>query len=80
MWIYDDDYDDNVGDGRLCALCAETKILTETETETFSPILNFQRTNRDFFSRLNFPNFPIFTQTFFFENGIETALAGVLGA
>ena len=55
MWIYDDDYDDNVGDGRLCALCAETKILTETETETFSSILNFWRPNRDFFSRLNFP-------------------------
>ena len=54
MWIYDDDYDDNVGDGRLCALCAETKILTETETETFSPTLNFWRPNRDFFSRLNF--------------------------
>ena len=45
MWIYDDDYDDNVGDGRLCALCAETKISTETETETFSPILNFWRPN-----------------------------------
>ena len=44
MWIYDDDYDDNVGDGRLCALCVEN-FFSETDTETFSPILNFWRPN-----------------------------------